>query len=89
MNNGPGVYNKQQMAHLNTELLRFDIVDEEGEAFLPRGVFRCVHHLRKETTLIWHGGETQASTVLSLQQLTRLFQVHGTISCFFTQPDTT
>lgn len=58
------------MANLNTELLRFDIVDEEGEAFLPRGVFRCVHHLRKETTLIWHDGVTQASTVLSLQQLT-------------------
>lgn len=84
-----GVYNKQQMAHLNTELLRFDIVDEEGEAFLPRRVFRCVHHLRKETTLIWHDEETQASTVLSPQQLTWLFQVHCTISCIFTQPDTT
>lgn len=59
---GPGVYNKQQMANLNTELLCFDIVDEEGEAFLPHGVFWGVHHLRKETTLIWHSRETQVST---------------------------
>lgn len=38
---------KWQRAHLNAELLRFDIVDKKGETLLPRRVFGSVNHLWK------------------------------------------